>query len=766
MEDFQPNESRGIPKGRGVPTIHSTAARYRTPYMRGRLGSIAWPRHHSGNLARQPTASSSIIPSSAILPQHGSRFIPQTSTEPITIDGPGPSKRLKFIGTQNVAECERRPAHANLPPKAKSKSKVHSKVHTESFELPPHCWKGATNSKESRREFIEQFIEHFVEAKDAIVLQHMVQDQKLHITYRLPAENYIQQHQVNLTHKPSQTSKDGISNSSRGFQMSQHGNPDEVFTRPPPTSDTQRRILHSVHTPGLSSNPGSGHAISPLDRDHRIGDKFHRNGSSHYTRTPDRFGQLSHPLPTEFISINQTEGSDVERPTRRPTPVQDQQLNATVSYNQPLDHTPSSHFVNTHSLHFNSPRMFRSGIIVVINDEVRAKTTTQPHVLEPSDAAKDVPSPSERSNLVESCKSVTLTSSKAGARANTGTSDLHLLKLQPSRSSPLFNRIFSTNGEITRLPRESSDKARRLLNSYNSRNQYLITMHGSIHRITRSHLSRHFSVRVPPDAGHDRIDDACILNLPGRDIAIIGQSREDSSHPLSITHLDGDKNARFMPLERPSEAEGKMRGVSCACALHQQAVFVTGGYDHIVHLWTLNDTLASATSSTLQIKHSSTVQSLLPLRNKSSQLLSAGADCRVNVWDISSERTVKTLNTSNSVYHLHSMPDVGCVCLEVANLNLQFELHDYRLVPERPVQRFGYHSARFHGRFLKGATNAHLFACGDRNGAIRLWDMRKTNQLLQTITCFPGIKIAQVVFDQSDLVVCAADNSLMRLNQL
>ena len=46
-------------------------------------------------------------------------------------------------------------------------------------------------------------------------------------------------------------------------------------------------------------------------------------------------------------------------------------------------------------------------------------------------------------------------------------------------------------------------------------------------------------------------------------------------------------------------------------------------------------------------------------------LVVAGADCCVNVWDLQSERPVRTLRTSNSVYQLHRTNRPECVLLEV-----------------------------------------------------------------------------------------------------
>jgi len=91
----------------------------------------------------------------------------------------------------------------------------------------------------------------------------------------------------------------------------------------------------------------------------------------------------------------------------------------------------------------------------------------------------------------------------------------------------------------------------------------------------------------------------------------------------------------------------------------------------------------------------------------------------------------------------------------VAHRELQFELRDHRLISQLAVQRFGYPSSRFHGRFIKGepddlhlepfTINALLgdlrsneFACGGRDGCVRLWDMRNLKDPSTTVSGIIG----------------------------
>lgn len=124
-----------------------------------------------------------------------------------------------------------------------------------------------------------------------------------------------------------------------------------------------------------------------------------------------------------------------------------------------------------------------------------------------------------------------------------------------------------------------------------------------------------------------------------------------------------------MSLKRPSQdPDRRLRGASAvASLLNNPLTFVSGGYDHIVHLWSLSPSIDVPTPEPrpIDIKHSSKVQSLLSVDVTSPKLLTAGADCFVNVWDLPSERPLITIRTSNSVYHLHPTVRPECVLFEV-----------------------------------------------------------------------------------------------------
>jgi WD40 repeat protein len=126
----------------------------------------------------------------------------------------------------------------------------------------------------------------------------------------------------------------------------------------------------------------------------------------------------------------------------------------------------------------------------------------------------------------------------------------------------------------------------------------------------------------------------------------------------------GPQLSHAFPLTRPWNAT-KKGGVSTVTSMLQPLHFATGGYDHVVHLWEVEADFSTASPRPLAIKHSSQIQSLLAIRDTSHKLISAAADCNVHFWDLSSERVVNTVKTSNMPYHAHSTTSPFCTLLEV-----------------------------------------------------------------------------------------------------
>ncbi|KAJ7507600.1 WD40-repeat-containing domain protein [Mycena galericulata] len=352
--------------------------------------------------------------------------------------------------------------------------------------------------------------------------------------------------------------------------------------------------------------------------------------------------------------------------------------------------------------------------------------------------------------------------------------------LVPSTSSILESPLpssdcpYEPDGDELRIPiRQQHDKLRRFLCRASASTSVIVSMYGILEGVdVRSR--KHWLVAQGSNPVKEAVEDACLVPDGNRAITVLGHGRDN--HQLSLINItdidDGasssdtgvvpfrqNQGVSTIDLKRPWNA-AKKGGVSAVASMMQPLTFVSGGYDHVVHLWTLEDDLASASPVVLNIKHNSQVQSLLAIRDTSHKLVSAGADCSVHIWDLSSERVVHTIKTSNSVYHAHPTTSPFCTLLEVAHRELQFEVRDHRCVPGFPVQRFGYTCPQVHGRFMKGSTLSSCFASGDRGGRVRLWDLRSTARPRAEIECFNGQKIAHLVFQSSRLLACSENNQI------
>ncbi|KAI0663039.1 WD40-repeat-containing domain protein [Cubamyces menziesii] len=320
---------------------------------------------------------------------------------------------------------------------------------------------------------------------------------------------------------------------------------------------------------------------------------------------------------------------------------------------------------------------------------------------------------------------------------------------------------------VVQLRKDTHDKPRRLLALPDSRGQLSVTMRGSLDLLEGPH-SRHvleLMASPPTEASRQAVDDACILSSFEAPVVVLGHAR--NSKQLSLVRLEGRRGKVMGTFDRPAQSE-KNGGISAVCVMMQPGMFATGGYDHAVHLWSLPSNGPPTPSGPLAIKHTSVVQSLLAIRDTSRKLVTASADCSVNLFDLPSERVVNCLKLSNSVYQVHPGPSEFCTLLEVAHRELQFEVRDYRLVPIAPVVRFGYRSSKVHGRYVRGAVENHLFASGggEKDGCVRLWDLRKPSEILQTVPCLPGRKVIQVLFGNEQLVACAEDHHLAFMNRI
>ncbi|KAK0191411.1 WD40-repeat-containing domain protein [Armillaria mellea] len=297
--------------------------------------------------------------------------------------------------------------------------------------------------------------------------------------------------------------------------------------------------------------------------------------------------------------------------------------------------------------------------------------------------------------------------------------------------------------ETLRLPvRDQYDKARRLLQHPQFPTYLAVSMYGSLEEFEITPNLKHRPPGYIPSVLREPIDDACVLSNGARSVVII--SRLQESHQLSAVHIG--LPAPPLTFARPWN-QAKRGGVSSVTTMMQPLMFATGGYDHVIHLWEVKPDFSAASPKVLAMKHNSVVQSLLSFRDTSHKLMSGGADCIINLYDLASERVVNTLKTSNIIYNSHTTSSPFCTLTEVAHRDLQFELRDHRLAPEIPVQRFGHAAAQVNGRYIRGASlpSGGLFACGDRDGTVRLWDLRRSNKVINEISCSRGQKIVHVV---------------------
>lgn len=254
--------------------------------------------------------------------------------------------------------------------------------------------------------------------------------------------------------------------------------------------------------------------------------------------------------------------------------------------------------------------------------------------------------------------------------------------------------------EDLRIPQEKYDKTRRVLLSPSRAQLMSVTMHGIVDNANLSplwsgyfigfsdfclfmgHNNRHKScARTPANPTQERIDDACVVRRADGFMVVLGHARDNAQISL-LAGADNDKVGLSLPpcssvpiliyvqqlkykdFERPWNPS-KKGGVSALCAMLQPLKFSSGGYDHVIHLWDANEDSISATSSQLAIKHSSVVQSLLPIRDTSHKLVSACAGGQVNLFDLSSERVVNAFKVSGAVYNCHTSTSPFCTLLEV-----------------------------------------------------------------------------------------------------
>lgn len=718
-EDAQPNEARSSRKGVGVPAVRSFGARHTPQGPRGR-GRPFPPR---GTLKQLHPVNSSDDLSVGRSGENSQSETRRGTNPALFVSHEGrPAKRQKVEGNPDSSQGKDMPGSLSHPqPKTKTRDK--EKYLDLVVPLPGHCRKGAPNCNRLRQKWIDKKKNYLEDQYGAKLLRHAVMEDRITFTFLLESP-------------PRLKSPDANEGGEALLPTGQIYSREESSMASParPTShEISTDSTKEVHTTSLPARP--------------------EKSSQKY--------RFDIPPDVEIIDLTDDTCS-IEAAAQ---PVQGQDLGPTGPSVERRNNTPASNQVAASCSRANSCRA-----IFVPTRFVSTTVRIHPPLATCDNGYMAAPSISE-----VTCHA---------ASTNNVSKPLHLMA-RPSSSSSASG--YSISGyrasvrsppdrgqDIVALPKHQHDKPRRMLlptTGHESTLLYAVSMHGFICSIDVSQPSKPpQSLRIPEDPWRESIDDACILNTADRTVMILGHARD--RHQVSVIQVAPGKAANSVTLDRPSRPcsdPGKRHGtgISAVCALRRGEDFVTGSYDHQVHVWSLRNGTSSIYSAPklLNIKHTSAVQSLVCIRDTSHKVVTASADCSVNLWDLSSERVVRTIKVSNSVYHVHELENPFCTLLEIGHREQQFEIRDHRLVPEKPVQRFGYASLYTHGRYIKGDIRSSKFACGDREGTVRLWDLRNTQGTPLAMSCFPGCKIVQVAFQGSDsLIVCSDDSELATID--
>ncbi|VDB83295.1 unnamed protein product [Peniophora sp. CBMAI 1063] len=339
---------------------------------------------------------------------------------------------------------------------------------------------------------------------------------------------------------------------------------------------------------------------------------------------------------------------------------------------------------------------------------------------------------------------------------------------------------FEMNVEATvSLPNDNKrDKPRRILVDRPSGSVFTVMYHGFVDRYGRA-SRRRTNVYVPPVPAKEHAEDACAIELRDSMHILVAHSHLSGGKELTLVSRSGDVH-HFKRRLRP----GDKAGANAVCALPNPRRFVAAGADHAIYHWTITATAPpssarldsdsedefkagfSAHERVLPYKHTSAVHALLPLTN--TLLASGGADCAVRIFDMGAQTLAHTLSPSNAVHNLHSLASThrNSILLEVSHKELQFEVRDTRLDKTSRVSRFGWDAGKTSGKYVRGAVRGDVFACGDREGVVRVWDLRNTRKPIEIKSLFRGAKVVQVAFDGGRMYAVSEGNELAFINTL
>ncbi|KAI0069001.1 hypothetical protein BV25DRAFT_1910723 [Artomyces pyxidatus] len=757
MEDLQPNEARPtarksnprVPKVVHVSTVNRRGRGYHRGSFRGGF---------------QP---SRLYPASEVTRQHPFRVAAHNAYADTSVERP--SKR-PLVSTGSNGEKRRRidtpstlrhapnvvGAFPGASPGASPVMGASSKKKRVEFEmrvvLPPECRRGAPDSQSKRRNFIRHQMQQIYQQQHVPVHRHDVVDEMVRF--------YVDRNEMSIQ-GGAHTSEEGTISWQFVYSFKLPENlvspslahpplPTRVETAPLISSknpvdkdlpEVSRLIRYSGknHT---SNSAATGFIVSAknlaLTQKGQVGQQTEASQKTPSLRSPQARATYEEPIdlteespiiesiPIEDVPISPSSG---EYPFGAPGFYQFKFSSGSVTVKRPIDTVPPRHeqphegacaVSSSADALSGSTRLSRVTGLPVAQTSAPVQPSKEPFTVSrpPSHPLAPVAS---SSRIAGGNNEVALRNSdQVRAAAGDHTSPVDVLGDAADKHALDF-RVAG----IIRLPKDQHDKPRRILLLPDNDSVFCASLHGFIYRVDRTPPRKRTAVRSPDLISPELIDDACIISSPSGPRVVLGHVQHDEKQ-ISLFPLYGDS---VLSLTRGRQGD-KNGGISAVTAMTEPGTFASGGFDHAVHLWSLDESASKAHARPLAIRHTSLVQSLIPIRDTSRKLMTAGADCNVHLWDLSSERVVNTMKTSNSAFHVHATPLPYCVLLEVAHRELQFELRDYRLVPERPVQRFGYYTPKIHGRFMKGSLAAHQYACGDRDGRVRLWDLRNPTKEL------------------------------------
>jgi len=269
-------------------------------------------------------------------------------------------------------------------------------------------------------------------------------------------------------------------------------------------------------------------------------------------------------------------------------------------------------------------------------------------------------------------------------------------------------------------------------------------------------------VRSPEDPTSEFVNGACVLNVYGSALLVLAHGRE--SNPVTIHRLGYRTATRPIGSYDRPVTPGKPSGLTAICSMMQPLSFATGGADHAIHIWNVDHDLQTTCSvSPLAITHTSSIYSLLPIRDSGYKLVSSGADCNVNVYDLLSERVINTIKLSNPAFHVHHSGNPSTLLIQTAHREHQFEIRDLRrkYINGNRSETFGFASDGLRlPRFAKGDVGrSALFACGDMEGRVHIWDLRNIKQPATQVKCFQT-RISNVIWHESHILASSEDNRI------